>query len=131
MQLDTQSPAILLIEMDEMTLEIYQRELSKSFTVFAVTELSRVFEILTNRDIQAIIIEPEIQGGQGWELIPSINSTFPDRHHPVIVCSTRDAQNEGLGGEVKKYLTKPVLPRRLRVVSLEVLKSKKISRKIS
>ena len=59
----------MLIEKDEVTLELYQRELSKSFGVLAFTEITGVLEALANQDIQAVVIEPEIHSGEGWELI--------------------------------------------------------------
>ncbi len=51
----TQAPAIVLIEQDEVTLELYQRELSKSFRVFPFTELSGVLETMADQDIQAVV----------------------------------------------------------------------------
>ena len=116
------APAILLIENDEVTLEIYQRELSNSFTVFAFTETEGVLETLAAQDIRALVIEPEIHSGQGWDLIESIHRAFPDRDVPVIVCSTRDPCSENLAKGVTKYLTKPVLPRTLREKILGLLK---------
>lgn len=118
--MDSKAPEILLIEKDEVTLEIYQRELSKSFTVFAFTELNGVLETLTSHDIRAVIIEPEISSGQGWELINSIYEACPGRHIPVIVCSTRDAFRENRGQSITMHLTKPVLPKTLRQKTLEV-----------
>jgi len=118
--MDSQAPAILLIEKDEITLEIYQRELSKSFTVFAFTEISGVLETLASHDIRAVIIEPEISSGQGWELINSIYQACPGRLIPVIVCSTRDAFEENIGQNITMHLTKPVLPKTLHQKTLEV-----------
>jgi len=129
--LKTQAPAIVLIEQDEVTLELYQRELSKSFIVFSFTELSGVLETMANQDIQAVLIEPETQSRQGWELIHSIHMAFPDRLIPVIVCSTRDTSSIDHAWEVTKHLTKPVLPKTLREKTLEILESKGGRRKSS
>ena len=122
--MNTFSPAIVLIENDEVTLELYQRELSKSFIVYAFTELKDVLEVMANQDIRAVVIEPEINSGKGWELIHSISNTYPDQAIPVIVCSTRDNSNPGLALEVTKYLTKPVLPKILRERTLEIIREK-------
>jgi DNA-binding response OmpR family regulator len=116
--------AIVLIENDDVTLELYQRELCKSFIVFAFTELKGVLEVMENHDIRAIVIEPEINSGDGWGLIHSIYKTYPDRSIPVIVCSTRDSGNKEPALEVTKYLTKPVLPRTLREKTLEIIQEK-------
>ena len=122
-QMNARAPAILLVEKDAVTLEMYQRELSKSFTVFALTDIRRIPDILGSQDIQAMVIEPEIDHRRAWELIESIQSMVPNRPVPVIVCSTRDAAGPGAGREVARYLTKPVLPKRLREITLEVLAS--------
>ena len=127
----TPSPAIILIENDYVTLELYQRELCKSFTVFSFTELKGVLEVLANQDIRVVIIEPEIDAEKGWYLIHTIHEVFPDRFIPVIVCSTRDNCNTGPALEITKYLTKPVLPRALRETVLEIIQEKDISLKKS
>jgi DNA-binding response OmpR family regulator len=129
--MQTQAPAIILIEKDELTLELYQRELSKSFTVFPFTEICDVLTTLANRDIKAVVIEPEIDSARGWELIRSIQEAYQDRSIPVIVCSTRDSNNTGLARKVTKYLTKPVLPKTLREEILKVLGIKDELRKFS
>lgn len=120
----TQAPAIALIEKDEVTLEIYQRELNKSFTVFAFLQINGVLETIAHQEIQAVVIEPEIQSGQGWELIHSIRAAFPERRIPIIICSTRDTSSKGPARDVTLYLTKPVLPKTLRESTLSALRKK-------
>jgi response regulator RpfG family c-di-GMP phosphodiesterase len=117
----TPPPAIILIESDSVTLELYQRELCKDFTIFAFTELKGVLELLATRDIRAVVIEPEIDAKKGWDLIHAIHEGFPDRLIPVIVCSTRDNCNTSPSMEITKYLTKPVLPKTLREKTLEII----------
>ena len=121
-------PAILLIETDEVTLEMYARELRKSFTVFAQTDTAGIPELLARHAIQALIIEPEIDHGGGWELIRSLPTLFPSRLIPVIVCSTRDTHGGGRSPEAARYLTKPVLPQTLRELALDVLGSEAVGR---
>jgi len=131
MQLETQAPTIVLIEEDEVTLDLYRRELSKSFAVLAFTEINDVLATMAKQDIQAVVIEPEIHYGQGWELIHSIHMTFPNRSIPVIVCSTRDTDHIDHRGEVTKHLTKPVLPKTLREKTLETVRKKDERRRSS
>ncbi len=118
-------PAILLIEKDELTLEIYQRELSHSFLVFCSTELDGIPELLKQQHIHAIIIEPEICAGQGWDWINELQGEPSGRDIPIIVCTTRDASRKSSGSPITIYLTKPVLPKTLRERVLGVLASKK------
>jgi DNA-binding response OmpR family regulator len=129
--LNTLPPAIVLIENDEVTLELYQRELRKAFTVFAFTELEGVLDVIAKQDIQVVVIEPEINSGIGWDLIHSIHMTIPDRAIPVIVCSTRDSNENGQTHEVTKHLTKPVLPRTLREETLGIIRDSDKPRRIS
>jgi DNA-binding response OmpR family regulator len=121
MEVKTQSPVIVLIEKDEVTLDLYRRELSKSFTVLAYGETVGVLEAMADQNVQAVIIEPVTQYEQGREFIHSIYTTFPTQFIPVIICSTRDPDDFDLAGEVTKYLTKPVLPNKLRDQVLEIL----------
>jgi DNA-binding response OmpR family regulator len=118
--LNTLPPAIVLIENDEVTLELYQRELRKSFVVFAFSELEGALEEIANRDIRAVVIEPEINSAKGWDLIHSIYTNYPERSIAVIVCSTRDSSDSSFLA-VTKYLTKPVLPKTLRETTLETI----------
>ena len=111
-------PVIVLIEKDKITLELYQRELRKSFTVVPFTDTTDVLATLAQREVQAVVIEPEVQAGQGWRLLQAIHAQFPNRALAVVVCSTRDSRP---AGTADRYLTKPVLPQQLRKVVLEVL----------
>ena len=121
--MNTLPPAIVLIENDEITLELYQREVRKSFVVFAFTDLKGAMEEIANRDIRAVVIEPEVNATKGWELIHSIYTNYPERSIAVIVCSTRDS-SRGSYLAVTKYLTKPVLPKTLREKTLEIIHEK-------
>ncbi len=122
----TPSPAIVLIERDEITLEIYQRALSSCFNVFCFTELTGVPETLARQDIQAIVIEPEICSGLEWEWMDILQKMLSGRDIPIIVCSTRDASRRTIDRRIALYLTKPVLPRTLREKILGVIASKKM-----
>ena len=127
--MNTPNPAIILIENDAVTLELYQRELCKSFTVFAFSELKGILDVMESQDIRAVVIEPEINSRKGWDVIHSIQTAFPGRLIPIIVCSTRDGCNTGSDLEVTKYLTKPVLPKTLREKTLEIIQEKDSLRK--
>jgi DNA-binding response OmpR family regulator len=106
-------PAIVLIEKDEVTLEIYQRELCNNFRLYCFTELCEISDIFEQEDIQAIVVEPEISNGQGWDWINSIQEMTKQRNISIIVCSTRDLSLKSSGCQVDLYLTKPVLPKTL------------------
>jgi len=115
--------------MDDVTLDLYRRELSKSFEVLSFNQIDGVLDSITNQDVQAVILEPETSSGRGWELISSINSAYPDHSIPIIVCSTRDTNTERLQGSVTKYLIKPVLPKDLKEKTIEVVEKRSEIRK--
>lgn len=127
--MESPKPTILLIEKEEVTLEIYQRELRKSFEVLATTRIDGLLRTLKKQSVRAVIIEPEIHSGQGWNVISSIQAAFPDQSIPVIVCSTRDACNDRLHEGIARYLTKPVLPKTLRETVLEILANQEAQEK--
>jgi len=127
--LKTKLPAIVLIEEDDVTLDLYRRELSKSFEVLSFNQIDGVLETISNQEVQAVIVEPEISSGQGWELISSINTTYPDHSIPIIVCSTSDTRGDRVQGVVTKYLTKPVLPQDLKEKTLEVVEKRTETKK--
>jgi response regulator RpfG family c-di-GMP phosphodiesterase len=118
------TPVVVLIESDPITLDLYQRELCKSFLVLAFNDLKGVLETLVLQNIQAVVIEPEIDSHKGWELIHNIHERFPLRSIPVIVCSTRDKNHMNTSMDISRYLTKPVLPRTLRENVLEIIHGK-------
>ncbi len=120
--MDVQAPPVILIEDDEVTLDFYRRELSKSFTVFAFSQIDDIPDIVMNQNIRAVVIEPEINSGEGWEWIHTLSAKYPERCLPIIVCTTRDLRNTDLDREITRYLTKPVLPKALREKTLEVIR---------
>lgn len=111
-------PLVVLIEMDEVTLELYARELGKSFTVQAFTDIDAALPCLKQPGTRAVIIEPEVQSGKGWELLKLLQQELSV---PVIVCSTREPADAKMPYRAARYLTKPVLPVTLREKTLEVL----------
>lgn len=121
MNLEPQAPAVVLIEIDEITLELYQRELSKSFEVYGFTEAEGVLTAVAKPEVRAVVIEPEMQAGEGWNLLEMIDETVASRPIPILVCSTRERNKSLEGLEIARYLIKPVLPRNLRKEVLAAL----------
>ncbi len=111
-------PVVVLIEMDDVTLELYARELRKSFSVQAFTDIDAALPSLKQPATRAVIIEPEVQSGRGWDLLKVLQA---DCSAPVIICSTREPADARTVFKAARYLTKPVLPVTLREKTLEVL----------
>lgn len=104
------SPTLLIVEKDEATRELYQRELSRTYGVIATGNVSEAIRIVQTRDIAAVILEPAISGDAGWSLITSIRIMARPAPVPVVVCSAWDERRRGLELGAAAYLVKPVLP---------------------
>jgi DNA-binding response OmpR family regulator len=106
--------SILIIESDPPTLELYRRELSRYFTVLACLSEEEALRISETGDISAVILEPAIDGGDGWQLLSTLSESFRGRNIPIILCSTQDERKRGLQQGAAAFLVKPVLPIELR-----------------
>jgi DNA-binding response OmpR family regulator len=104
-------PTILIIEDDLLTLDLYIRELSRDFDVVACSDRDKALEMISSRDLDAVVLEPVILNGQGWDLFNDILALPPDvRPFPIILCSIQDERRRGLSMGASVFLVKPVLP---------------------
>jgi DNA-binding response OmpR family regulator len=114
-------PSILIIEDSPPTFEMYRRELSRDYQVFACLSEQDALELLTSEPIRAVVLEPEIEGGRGWHWLTNIITALAGRRVPVILCSTQDEQRRGLSEGAAAFLVKPVLPVELREALWRIL----------
>src|SRR5687768_8719020 len=104
-------PTILIIEDDLLTLDLYMRELSRDFDVAACSDGDKALEMISSRDLDAVVLEPVIRNGQGWDLFNDILALPPNiRPFPIILCSIQDERKRGLSMGASVFLVKPVLP---------------------
>lgn len=103
-------PTILLIEDDQSTRELYQRELSRDFHVLACTTQSEALNFLQGGRVRAIVVEPALYNGEGWTFLATLQSMSRLPTIPIIICSTLDDERRGLDLGATLYLIKPVLP---------------------
>ncbi len=102
--------AILLVEQDEPTRELYARALCRHYQVFACGDDHDVLELLRVQPIRAIVLEPAGGNGRGWALLAAITQAHQGTPVPVILCSTLDERKRALTLGANTYLVKPVLP---------------------
>ncbi|MEM8532070.1 MAG: response regulator [Chloroflexota bacterium] len=105
---------ILIIESDQPTADMYRRELSREYCVLTSTDTPTIFEILQTQSLSAIVLEPALQGGQGWHLFSEIQQVNSWKSIPVILCTTLDERQRGIDLGAAAYLVKPTLPSTLR-----------------
>jgi DNA-binding response OmpR family regulator len=101
--------AILLVEHDAPTRELYLRELSRDFQVFGCCDARAALQMLRAHDIRAVVLEPGAVEG-GWDLLSDLKDAAGLRTIPVILCSALDERKRGLELGASAYLVKPVLP---------------------
>lgn len=101
---------IVIIEHDTPTRELYLRELGRDYQALACCDEHAVLEMLRTHAICAVVLEPGLAGGSGWDLLAKIKASDDTRAIPVILCSTLDERKRGMELGANAYLIKPVLP---------------------
>lgn len=114
---------VLIIEKDEATCNLYQRELGRSYQVLSSSDANDALELLRDHPIDIIVLEPAIADGDGWRLLESLRRIQPDPPTPVVLCSALDERRRGLKLGATAYLVKPVLPATLLDTLKQVLQS--------
>jgi DNA-binding response OmpR family regulator len=113
-------PAVLIIESDPATSDLYARELNHHFTVLACANLAEALQVLGQRPFDAVVLEPVGMGAPAWDL-PRTARNYPlNCRTPFVICSTLDDRTTGMGRGATVYLVKPVLPATL-VLALQRL----------
>ncbi len=103
-------PTILMVESDLVTIELYRGVLNREYEVLACTNANGALAALSTGDVRAIVLEPALGGGMGWEIFTALRSAMREHPIPVIMCSTSDERKRGLEMGAALFLVKPVLP---------------------
>jgi len=102
--------AILIVDNDHSTRELYQRALGQDYLVLASGDEPAVLDLLQRHDVRAVVIEPGPANSRGWKLFAELKRDPATRMIPVIVCTAQDERRRGLALGAAVYLIKPVLP---------------------
>ena len=105
--------AILLLEADPVTRELYERELDRHYQVFTGRDECEALQLLRTVDIRAVVLEPAMSDGAGWHLLESIHAMQLRSPLRIILCSVLDDRRRGMNLGAAAYLVKPVLPKTL------------------
>lgn len=106
----SQSPAILIIESDQATRDLYARELSRRYRVRVCGDEQAARKIVEMRSLVAIVVEPNALGDDRWTFLRELQTAPATRQIPVVICTSLDDRRRGLEMGVAAYLVKPVLP---------------------
>ncbi len=102
--------AVLIVERDTATRELYERELHRTYQVLTTASVEQTLQVLQTTDVAAVVIEPAGLDDAGWNLVAAIRSMHPRDTVRVILCSALDERKRGMALGVAAYLVKPVLP---------------------
>src|SRR5436189_3796740 len=105
--MDPNPPSVLIVEDDPPTLELYRRELSRTYHVLACSEERQALELLRTQAVCALVLEPAVLGGRGWDLLTAIKNSPQAHAVPVILCSTLDRRRRGMEMGAAACLVKP------------------------
>ena len=78
-------PALLIVDDDLPTLELYQRELSVDYTVLTCQDRLEAEKLVVTPGLCAVILEPTISGGAGWQLLKDLRREARRASFPVIL----------------------------------------------
>ncbi len=90
------SLAILLLEADPVTRELYERELDRHYRVFTGRDESEALQLLRTVDIRAVVLEPAMSDGAGWRLLESMRAM----QAPARLCASSYAASWTNAGAV-------------------------------
>jgi DNA-binding response OmpR family regulator len=102
--------AVLIVESDSATSDLYVRELSRYFEVLACGDTTEALLVLERQPLHAVVLEPVGLGAQGWNLLRAARNCPLNCRTPFVVCSTVDDRRTGVDRGATVYLVKPVLP---------------------
>ncbi len=114
-------PRIVIIENDFPTLELYRRELSSEYEVLATLDGTEALAMAQMAGVQAVVLEPALGGGKGWDLLATLSQAAVAESPPVILCSTSDERRKGMALGAAAFLVKPVLPTTLHQVLQRII----------
>jgi CheY-like chemotaxis protein len=69
----------------------------------------QILRMVESEQPAAIILEGDLPGAQGWQILQSLKGGPRTASIPVILCSWADNQEQGLAAGADLYLRKPVL----------------------
>jgi DNA-binding response OmpR family regulator len=104
-------PKILVLDEDVLALELYSRELACNYQVITCESVAETRQVLRDQTLDAVIIEPAVNDGEGWILLSEIQASYTPPL--VVLCSVEDDRKVGLERGALAYVVKPVLPTEL------------------
>jgi response regulator RpfG family c-di-GMP phosphodiesterase len=115
--------AVLILESDEATLNLYCRELGRVYRVIACRNEREAITCLRSEMVQALVVEPAMFPDGEWSFIAAVRTNPETNRLPIILCSTLDVRRRGAELGVAATLIKPVMPQTLVATVTAVMQS--------
>lgn len=112
---------VLILDIDEVTNELYRRELGRRFQVVTCTSERAAWQTLQAQSVDAIVLEPATLEDEEWRFVTQLRASAQHQRTPIIVCSTLDARRRSAEVGATAYLIKPVTPHLLSATVQSVL----------
>lgn len=99
---------VLVLDDDPLALELYSRELGEDYEVMTSNSVPAARQLLKDLALDVLIVEPLVDGGEGWALLKEIKHANP--RPSVVLCTVEDDCSAGREQGACAFLVKPVLP---------------------
>ncbi|HZP67796.1 MAG TPA: EAL domain-containing protein [Rudaea sp.] len=119
------TPTVLLVDDEENILRALTRTLRRDgYRILTASNVADGLDILARNDVQAIISDQRMPGGNGTEFLAKVKDLYPDTIRIILsgysdLASVTEAINHGA---IYKFLTKPWNDDELRVQMREVIR---------
>ena len=104
---------LLVVEPDQVTREMYVRELARTWRVLACSDNLSALAHLTSDTVNAVVLEPVMPGGENWSLVAAVRANSATATIPVLICSVVSDRGPGMALGATAHLVKPVAPHQL------------------
>lgn len=104
---------VLILDNDEVTRELYRRELERRFAVVTANNEQEAWDAITAGAVDGVVLEPAALEDDEWAFVGRLRISEAHRRVPIVVCSTMDARRRGAELGAVAYLIKPVTPQLL------------------
>lgn len=115
--------AVLLLESDAATLNLYCRELGRLYRVIGCSNEREAVTCLRSQVVQVLVVEPAMFQDDEWSFIVAVRTNPETNRLPIILCSTLDVRRRGAELGVAATLIKPVTPQMLVAAVSTVIRS--------
>ena len=100
---------VLIFDSDDATRYLYQRELSRSYTVFLAGTEQEALDTLCAEEVDVLVLEPAALDDAEWSFLNRLRVAPDCNPIAVVICSTLDERRRAAEFDVDAYLIKPVL----------------------